>query len=216
MVQARLITEIGTRGYLRVYWGENCVNCCGRKGTGFHNAQVLLGTSPRKADWENWGKPSDYKLEMWPKMCDHCPALVPPDWKKAGFDSGLCDTRGDVVNYQVFKTRNYSSPSGNPEVGDLYYITWYPCWEKKENCLYWDNCDGKHLYAMCPGGGIWDIMGRCNNCTLPQDRTHRCWVVQGVPPNITVGKGGPTCSAGAGSIQTHNWHGFLQNGRFTP
>jgi hypothetical protein len=76
----------------------------------------------------------------------------------------------------------------------------------------WSNCDGRHWEVICPGGDYWDINSRASNCTMRDDGTHRCWVVHGEPPNVHVDKSGHTCGAGAGSIQTSNWHGFLHNG----
>lgn len=94
----------------------------------------------------------------------------------------------------------------------------YPCWRGTDGtqpCHDWDNCPGEHLHVVCPNGRHWDIDGRASNCTLPQDRTHRCWVRHGDPPQITVDKSGQTCSAGAGSIQIGDYHGFLQDGNLT-
>jgi hypothetical protein len=78
----------------------------------------------------------------------------------------------------------------------------------------WDNDDGQHLHVLTPGG-TWDVDQRCSNCGLPNERTHRCWVRHGVPPNVHVDKSGNTCSAGAGSIVCGNYHGFLHNGYLT-
>lgn len=49
-------------------------------------------------------------------------------------------------------------------------------------------------------------------------RPHKCWVRSGPPECLTVGKGGPgeSCGAGAGSIMVPGWHGFLRNGVLTP
>jgi len=67
--------------------------------------------------------------------------------------------------------------------------------------------------VILPNGIPWDIDSRAGNCALKDDRLHRCWVRTGEPPDVTVGKsGGPTCAAGAGSIQGGDWHGFLRNG----
>jgi hypothetical protein len=71
--------------------------------------------------------------------------------------------------------------------------------------------DGPHLIVMTPGGQ-WNIDSRASNCTLPYDYEHRCWVRHGEPPNITVDKQGLTCTAGAGSIQCGDYHGFLVAG----
>jgi len=72
--------------------------------------------------------------------------------------------------------------------------------------------DGKSLYVKLPNGALWGVDRRRSNCTKSDNQEHRCWIRHGVPPNITVNKDGLTCSAGAGSIDTINWHGFLTDG----
>lgn len=94
--------------------------------------------------------------------------------------------------------------------GTLYWEHWHP-----EKCRQWDNCDGKHLHVVLPNGHHWDIDSRASNCTMKEDRTHRCWVREGEPPKVTVGKNGFTCKAGAGSILAGSYHGFLRNGALT-
>jgi hypothetical protein len=50
------------------------------------------------------------------------------------------------------------------------------------------------------------------------DKTHRCWVRHGDPDKgepVHVDKAGHTCAAGAGSIATPGYHGFLHNGQLT-
>lgn len=76
--------------------------------------------------------------------------------------------------------------------------------------------DGRVIMVKCPGGGEWCIDGRASNCTMPNDKVHHCWVRHGEPPNLTVDKNGATCNAGAGSIISGNYHGFLRDGQFTP
>jgi hypothetical protein len=78
----------------------------------------------------------------------------------------------------------------------------------------WDNQFEGPLVVMTPGGE-WVIDSRASNCGRPDDRTHRCWVRHGEPPNIHVDKNGDTCAAGAGSIVCGNYHGFLHNGFLT-
>jgi hypothetical protein len=75
--------------------------------------------------------------------------------------------------------------------------------------------DGRILCCVLPDGHSWTIDSRANNCTEPDDDEHWCWVRHGRPEDGTlhVGKDGRTCSAGAGSIQTGRWHGFLRHGR---
>jgi hypothetical protein len=78
--------------------------------------------------------------------------------------------------------------------------------------------DGRSLVAKLPNGHDWMIDGEANNCTDPEGArrgAHKCWVRHGTPPDITVDKNGVTCNAGAGSILSGNYHGFLRNGEFT-
>lgn len=59
----------------------------------------------------------------------------------------------------------------------------------------------------------WYIDSRANNCTMPDDKEHRCWVRHGtVGEAIHVDKAGHTCAAGAGSIVVPGFHGFLHHG----
>jgi hypothetical protein len=79
--------------------------------------------------------------------------------------------------------------------------------------------DGRCLIVKLPNGNDWTIDGQASNCTMPDDhqqKLHHCWVRHGEPPNITVDKNGVTCAAGAGSILSGDYHGFLVNGEFNP
>ena len=192
-MKTRFIREIGTRASLRRYWGDDCPNCKGGGRAGYHNAEKPLAQSPRNDDFRAFGKPEDYPAERWPQKCDHCGAACPEDAQR-----------------QIFTERLYDSPSGNPEPGDLFFVD-RGC---KESSCYagWTNCEGVHLHCVLPNGTHWDIDSRCDNCTRRGDTTHRCWVRVGAPPNVTAGKSGDTCSAGAGSIAVPGWHGFLKAG----
>lgn len=195
----RMANLIGTRASLRIYWGDNeCPNCVGHGSPGYHNAMHFLGDSSEPHDYKYLGEPEDYKDDpRWPKKCDHCQAVAPED-----------------VQRQVFREPLYDTPSGRLEPGCLYWVDWHGCADG--HCVAgWTNCDGKHLHAVCPNGRHWDIDSRASNCTMRDDTTHRCWVRTGEPPNITVGKSGRTCAAGAGSIQAGDYHGFLHGGVFT-
>lgn len=76
--------------------------------------------------------------------------------------------------------------------------------------------DGRYLVVLCPDGHEWTIDSEASNCTR-KGEDHDCWCRHGEPPNLTVDKtpepGRSTCAAGAGSIKTPSWHGFLRNGR---
>ena len=73
----------------------------------------------------------------------------------------------------------------------------------------------EHVLVVKTPGGDWIIDSQASNCTMPEDHRqekHHCWVRAGTPPDVTAGKDGPTCAAGAGSIQCGTYHGFLRNG----
>ena len=104
-------------------------------------------------------------------------------------------------------------PEGNQiRVGDVWDAVWMHGSGLK--CPYWNNCDGRHLVVVLPNRETHDVNGRASNCTMPDDKTHRCWIVHGDVENMTVDKNGETCQAGAGSIVRGGWHGFIRNGEF--
>lgn len=132
----------------------------------------------------------------WPKKCDSCDYLFT-----------------DADEWQLFSDHIYIDDAGkehslrSPTPGMMWDASWSGQWARGP--------DGKSLVVVCPNGSQWNIDGPCSNCTLPEDRgafdiAHRCWTRTGVPPLISVGKQfGKTCSAGGGSIQAGDYHGFL-------
>jgi hypothetical protein len=226
-MRARFIKETGTRCDLRVYWdvirvtavepypdcpeghstverANECPNSYGLGKPGIHNATVHVRDSEKPEDWDGFGVPEDYPDDRWPTKCDFCGAAVPP----MGTGSPtMLGSSGVDVHRQVFTRRLYDTASGRPEPGDLYYVSNHD----GADCPYWDNCPGVHLHGVTPNGEDWDIDGRASNCTMREERAHRCWVLHGRPEdgNVHVDKAGHTCAAGAGSIQVRGWHGFL-------
>lgn len=192
-VTCRFIEENGTKAWLRVYWGST--EC----GGSYHNAQVPLTETDTLEAWDLGGKPEDYPDDRWPTSCERCGASVP----------------SVDIHRQVFRQRRYNTPSGSPEPGDMFWVTWrhYRFPNGTKTSCDWDDCDGKHLQVILPNGYGWDADGRASNCTMPNDRLHRCWVRHGDPPNVTVDKNGRTCAAGAGSIAVTGFHGFLRGGK---
>jgi hypothetical protein len=120
----------------------------------------------------------------------------------------------EIVDGVPDRRYRYRTPEGvyidAPQVGDLFFVEHYD----GVRCT-WDNCTGSHLYCICPGDHWWNIDGRASNCTLLDERTHRCWVRHGDPfkGELHVDKAGHTCAAGAGSIgfgeNFRDYHGFL-------
>lgn len=100
----------------------------------------------------------------------------------------------------------------DPPAGAMWDAWWMP--RKRP----WVGPDGITLMVQLPNLWTWHVDGPCSNCTLPNDREHYCWTRKGDPRtgNVDVGKHyGRTCSAGAGSIQAGNYHGFLRDGYLT-
>lgn len=197
-MKAALATPIKYGAHLMRCWGD-----CSLDVSKCHRSELLLGEFATKEEAYKLVKipEEDDPIRKDPKTftCKHCGAISPE-----GVSLG-------AGSYKI-----YDTPSGDLEPGNLFWCTWYPCAEGRK-CIYgWTNCDGKHLMAILPNGHHWDIHSRASNCTMRDDGLHRCWVISGTIQNITVGKGGNTCGAGAGSIAVPGYHGFLQNGHFTP
>lgn len=232
-IAVRFVVPAGRRAWLRVYWsmmvwpeqgeaaGYVVSDGKGCNGRGYHNAMVHL-VDGALGDEDLGGRAADYPDERWPAACDHCGALVPSRLEAAVDERRV--TPGLQVNRQVFRRTLYAPPSGGApddiKPGDMYYADWYPCAEGSPHCIHgWENCDGKHLFVRLPDGQDWDTNARANNCSMPNDRKHRCWVRHGRPELgevVHVDKNGVTCAAGAGSIATSKYHGFLHNGRLRP
>lgn len=231
-MRARYVKQIGIRGKLRIYWDEvsckelvkcdecdvghpsveylnTCPNSYGKGNPGVHNAYALLGDKIGETEFGSFGKVEDYEAGRWPTACDSCGAAVPAGEP----DPVVVGAKGVRLVRQVFTSRLYDSPSGAPEPGDVYKIEYHGSRE----CPYWDNCDGVHVWAILPNGHTWDIDARASNCTMPQERTHRCWIKTGTPEDGTlhVDKNGFTCAAGAGSIAVPGYHGFLHGFNWT-
>ena len=133
----------------------------------------------------------------------------------SGLDGGmLTPIKVKLVEVEIPKDKRYYIDVATGDVlqpGDAF---WNPR-EHRWDCYYWENCvDPRgHLYVVLPDGSHWCVQSRAANCTLPKDKTHRCWVLHERPDGtLHVDKDGVTCEAGAGSIATDNWHGFLHDG----
>lgn len=125
----------------------------------------------------------------------------------------VCDSCGKDFEPIYFGFK-WDTPSGTLEPGCLY---WEDLHDEKH---YWENHSGPILMAVLPNGNHWGIDSRASNCTMKQNRTHRCWVrhytyLTAEGTDIHVDKNGETCSAGAGSILSGDYHGFLHHGHFS-
>ena len=145
-----------------------------------------------------------------PAMVDHADPRWPTHCAKCGY------AFEDSDEWQVSQRRVYVRSDTGEEISASPYALPVGAvidahWHGRKGA------DGRALQVMTPGGP-WLIDSRASNCTLPQDDEHRCWVRHGRPEDGTlhVDKDGPTCAAGAGSIQVGAYHGFLHHGALTP
>lgn len=172
-----------------------------------HDASTAIGEAVAELvdHKDGWGR-------VWRFADDETPRSD-PRWPRE-CACGYVFELGD--EWQVFHDPLYRRVDGrddrislrNPPPGAMWFSEWILC-DHEPKCA-------THLLAITPDTShAWDIDGRASNCTMPADRTHRCWVRHGEPPRITVDKNGPTCAAGAGSIVAGAYHGFLIAGRFT-
>ncbi len=158
----------------------------------YHDSLFLLGDFPEDSPIPDTPPPDD---ERWPKACA----------------CGYQFTSGDI--YQVFTLHLFRREDNGQMTtiresppGAMWLADWFP--QKFE----WENGGDSPCLIVKTPGGDWNVDSRASNCTMKDDRKHRCWIRHGDPPKVTVDKNGFTCQAGAGSIQAGNWHGFLRNG----
>jgi hypothetical protein len=183
---------------------------------GYHDASVPVDDAPAVLDGDGYQVATMEKPpredQRWPRRC-------------------ACGRSfGDDDPFQVFEETLYRRSDGGELVtiraappGAMWYADWlirgldYSDPGAGSPWPWKPGPDGHCLVVRCPDGHDWTIDSRARNCTMPLDNLHYCWCRHGVPPKVTVNKEGcRTCLAGAGSIQTPNWHGFLRDGILTP
>lgn len=176
---------------------------CALSGFGYHNAEVVLGVVDAPLDgWDGTSTHLVRESPLWPRQCVCGYEFAEQDqWQQRGerlyqrSDTGELVTTDDKIPGMIYDIAGYHK---------------YPCW-----C----GPDGKALHVVLPNRRTWHIDGQCNNCPIPADTVHKCWVRTGTIPRLTVSKGQPgeSCDAGAGSIWSakgapDEWHGFLTDG----
>jgi hypothetical protein len=183
--------------YLRRYLGNSKCSAA----NGYHDAMVFLDEAREVMSedgrcWTDDGKTeTDFKGHaLWPARCA----------------CGYVFQEKD--EWQLFSSHIYRRADTGEEMtlrdapdGAMWDAIWF------HDVPAWCGPDGRALMCRVPTQHDWHIDGPCNNCDQP-NRPHKCWIRHGTPPNLTVDKNGDTCSAGAGSILTSTWHGFLRNG----
>lgn len=186
---------------LRVYESGPCPQRSGEHS--YHEARSeKLGEFERPpGEYESERSPEDFADDgRWPSACA-CGHVF-----------------GSAAQRQVFTDRILRRPDTGDEFEGRRAIppggVWNAWWMADRPGAEWTGADGRSLVCRLPDGRDWMIDSRASNCTRPDDSVHKCWVRHGRPEDGTlhVDKNGETCAAGAGSIQTPAWHGFLHNG----
>lgn len=187
---------------------------------GYHSAMTHLGLEPAAYD-DRDGRETlalrprvDHADPCWPTRCGQgCGALTYPDHSPRRTDTSelrvlRSEDTPDAATSSPTTTsgRSGRSRSTAPAAPGASWDAWWMPYSR--------GADGTCLVVRCPGGHDWMVDSRASNCGSPDDDIHQCWVRHGDPREcrVTVDKNGHTCSAGAGSIGTPNWHGFLRDG----
>lgn len=176
-------------------------------GSTYHQAMVLVGDTTEIMNAEGYVRPSDPAEfagdERWPTQC------------ACGYYFTAEDER-QVFTRSLYRRMDQSAapllPISEMPPGAMWNAWWLASFG------HWRGADGISLMVRCPDGHDWCVDGQASNCTMPDDEVHKCWVRHGDPRKgeIHVDKNGVTCKAGAGSIQTGKWHGFLHNSVLRP
>lgn len=172
-----------------------------------HIATVPLEWTPESGSRKS---PPDWPRDdpNWPARCRYCGRPFEHD--------EMWQTNGDPIMRVVAVV-----PGAALAVGEVAAMGDLPpgaMWFDPYPYEFWGiGFDGRSLSVKLPDGHIWRVDGEATNCTRKGDKAHRCWLREGEPPYVTAGKHPHefTCSAGAGSIATPGYHGFLQNGVLT-
>lgn len=193
---------VGLRRYSDGEGGMDCAH-------GYHSALVYTGLEPadRTADGYLAPRPMVENDPRWPTHCGE------PD---CGYEFR------DIDHWQMWQEQVYRR-TDTDELRVLHQGAPAPeapaaepgaCWNASWMPVNWRGPDGIALMVRLPDGHDWHVDSRASNCGRPDDDVHHCWVRHGDPRecHVTVDKNGDTCQAGAGSIQSPGWHGFLRDG----
>lgn len=183
--------------------------------TGHHRALAYTHRGP--AGWEDrdgrrslrFAPDVAHSDARWPTTCAHCPYTFTDDdqwqvWQELIYRRP--DTGQEYVLHQSAPAPELGIEAAPP--GASWDAWWMPS--------AWRRLDGVYLMVRCPNGRDWAVDSEASNCTR-KGEPHECWVRHGDPRlcHVTVDKDGNTCAAGAGSILTGDYHGFLRDGVLT-
>lgn len=216
--------KLGLRRYHSSAGGDKCP-----LPHGYHDTLVYIGeTRAEKSDADEYG----HRHWVYPEKQD-----VPrddPRWPThcaCGYEFAATD-EWQVWTEAIYRRTDTGADTTlrDAEPGAMWNAWWMG--------RHFGGEDERSIVVKLPNGNDWQIDGIASNCDAPcldcgqpmsahlgqsptiacrklNPRPHKCWVRHGEPPNLTVDKNGNTCGAGAGSILSGSYHGFLRNGEFT-
>jgi hypothetical protein len=200
-------TDRATRALWRSTYAQDRAKDC-PSGWGWHHARRVIGRQRIRLLPKGTYRVPVGRLphvdRRWPRTCDACGARL---GRHATYHQG-----GDRLYRRTDTGAELELRDAPP--GAIWRADWYE--------EFWPGPDGRSYVCQTPGGP-WAIDGQASNCTDPESwklpagdpGRHWCWIRHGEPPHFTVDKNGRTCKAGAGSIQSGSYHGFLQGGVLT-
>lgn len=217
-------TRLSLRRYRSSSTGDRCPH---PQGHGYHDAEIDIGKSPsryggfcengRGRMHRSWEASEFEGDQRWPTRCICGYEFTDEDPRQVFTDEIMI--RADGLPGTYSKRHNV--------VGMMWDCYWCADRYKSVNGgPGWVNTgpDGLCLVVSVPTlrGNRWGVTefqpeDRASNCTRRDDGEHHCWVREGDARKnqCHVGKNGNTCQAGAGSILTHGWHGFIHHGFVT-
>lgn len=204
---------VGLRRYTHGQTGADVVWGC---DTGHHDALIYTGraqaTFNDKGYREMWRGAPPHDDPAWPRLCRRCDyAFGPTDewqgWSELIYEHKLDD--GTAREYVLHQSPHCSADAVGASTAPPG-ASWDAWWYRRKGP------DGICMAVLLPNGHTWLVDSEASNCTKPGE-DHYCWIRTGDPKlgNVTAGKEGDTCAAGAGSIQSGDYHGFLVGGEFT-
>jgi len=221
-VRVQLVVPVAAEFHARAFWGVDSdgKRACAASWKGYHDSKTFLrrvegiaaeGTEPDSSD--------SVPAEAWPTACAFCGEAAPEHAVRHVSVSTVY--RGTVDGEERVGLQGKPGSRFGLRPGDAFWATWFHSHGEEVGChAGWTNCADErgHLHLVLPDGHHFDCSSRAKNCSRPKDKKHRCWSVEGTPEggDLSLGKGGDTCKAGAGSVDTGTWHGFVRDGLMTP
>lgn len=216
-ISCYLVEPTGDYTWSLSAYDESNTVCPNRTNKLGHAGEVDMGVFTKDAgpDYPEYDDP------IWPKTCHYCQCPISYVMKSG------CGSLSGSPHYRRLDKPEIILRSPLPP-GAMYY---------NDDETVRLGPDGRSLVVVLPNGNHWYVDSIAGNCTVPckcgklydahnrgqtdckfqpiDEGKHRCWVRHGVPRagTVHVDKAGLTCNAGAGSIQSSDWHGFLTNGK---